>query len=641
MKVSFISTSRLTEGHPSSFVHGFIHNGLFEGKVRFSDKLEDEYHIEPSLDHFQDKKNFHSVIYKASDLNYPYAYGSNVDLSDKTRNWMEKAREVPQGVYQEDVEKVHHRYKTTTNNKLICQLHLRADHLFTKNRARGEKERALLLMAKHVQAAHKIYKETEFVVNGKSTAGYGFAIKKMRANNTEDETKPGNPYAQEFIGVEKFLDIISLEPTSSKDGNRFCLSHVFTYRDFEDGVLGLAWVAEPKGVAGGICETSKLFQDGRKKTLNTGLVTFINYNKQVPSRVSEITFAHELGHNFGAQHDSSECSSQVGGNYIMFPKATSGTDPNNRKFSKCSIDYISPVLAAKADCFKQTGEAICGNNLVEDGEECDCGFFDDCNDNCCNHANGTVHSCKLKGDAKCSPSQGLCCNDSCQFKNNDTVCETGDCIEDTRCNSMNATCPQPVTKMDNVTDCNGDRGVCLKGECTGSRCLKFNMSECQCTEKENQCMLCCMSNGVCSPLEETGKEKMHLLPGAPCNNFLGYCDILRKCRAVDSEGPLERIKNLIFGGDAIGNLVDWVKDYWWATILIGLGLIILMAGFIKVCSVATPSSNPNKPKARTMSLRRNPRSNPGFVNNEPPPPYDIEMGDRNNPHGRQNGRRAR
>lgn len=56
-----------------------------------------------------------------------------------------------------------------------------------------------------------------------------------------------------------------------------------------------------EGVAGGICETSKLFQDGRKKTLNTGLVTFINYNKQVPSRVSEITFAHELGHNFGAQ----------------------------------------------------------------------------------------------------------------------------------------------------------------------------------------------------------------------------------------------------------------------------------------------------------------------------------------------------
>jgi disintegrin and metalloproteinase domain-containing protein 10 len=53
--------------------------------------------------------------------------------------------------------------------------------------------------------------------------------------------------------------------------------------------------------AGGICETAKTFQDGRKKTLNTGVVTFINYKKQVPSRISEVTFAHELGHNFGAK----------------------------------------------------------------------------------------------------------------------------------------------------------------------------------------------------------------------------------------------------------------------------------------------------------------------------------------------------
>jgi disintegrin and metalloproteinase domain-containing protein 10 len=71
----------------------------------------------------------------------------------------------------------------------------------------------------------------------------------MRANDTVDEKKIPNPYEPEYIGVEKFLDIISLEPTSDKDGERFCLSHVFTYRDFEDGVLGLAWVAEPGKLA--------------------------------------------------------------------------------------------------------------------------------------------------------------------------------------------------------------------------------------------------------------------------------------------------------------------------------------------------------------------------------------------------------
>ena len=65
----------------------------------------------------------------------------------------------------------------------------------------------------------------------------------MRANDTKPTEEDNSPYAQDYIGVEKFLDIISLEPTDDK--NRFCLSHVFTYRDFEDGVLGLAWVAEP------------------------------------------------------------------------------------------------------------------------------------------------------------------------------------------------------------------------------------------------------------------------------------------------------------------------------------------------------------------------------------------------------------
>ena len=67
----------------------------------------------------------------------------------------------------------------------------------------------------------------------------------MLANDTDDVKKIPNPYAQEFIGVEKFLDIISLEKTSATDTGRFCLHHVFTYRDFEDGVLGLAWVGEP------------------------------------------------------------------------------------------------------------------------------------------------------------------------------------------------------------------------------------------------------------------------------------------------------------------------------------------------------------------------------------------------------------
>ena len=61
----------------------------------------------------------------------------------------------------------------------------------------------------------------------------------MKANSTAEAQEPSNPYRSNNIGVEKLLEINSL---NNHDG--FCLAYVFTYRDFADGVLGLAWVAE-------------------------------------------------------------------------------------------------------------------------------------------------------------------------------------------------------------------------------------------------------------------------------------------------------------------------------------------------------------------------------------------------------------
>jgi len=45
----------------------------------------------------------------------------------------------------------------------------------------------------------------------------------------------------------------------------------------------------------------------------------------------------------------------------------------------------------------------------------------------------------------------------------------------------------------------------------------------------------------------------------------------------------------------------------------GVGLVIIMVVFVKLCAVTTPSSNPNKPPAKKIpiprTLKRQPRSN--------------------------------
>lgn len=54
------------------------------------------------------------------------------------------------------------------------------------------------------------------------------------------------------------------------------------------------------GSSGGICEKNKQYSDGKRKSLNTGIITVQNYASHVPPKVSHITFAHEVGHNFGS-----------------------------------------------------------------------------------------------------------------------------------------------------------------------------------------------------------------------------------------------------------------------------------------------------------------------------------------------------
>lgn len=104
-------------------------------------------------------------------------------------------------------------------------------------------------------------------------------------------------------------------------------------------------------------------------------------------------------------------------------------------------------------------------------------------------------------------------------------------------------------------------------------------------------------------------DGIRMKPGAPCDNYRGYCDVFSRCRLIDADGPLTRLKNLIFSPRTLTVIRQWIIQNWYYVMLMSLGVVLFMALFVKCCAVHTPSSNPNAPRARSLTetLRRGPR----------------------------------
>ena len=54
------------------------------------------------------------------------------------------------------------------------------------------------------------------------------------------------------------------------------------------------------------------------------------------------------------------------------------------------------------------------------------------------------------------------------------------------------------------------------------------------------------------------RSSIFLSTGSPCNNFQGYCDVFLRCRGVDAEGPLTRLKKLLFNPETLRTIKDWI-----------------------------------------------------------------------------------
>ena len=264
--------------------------------------------------------------------------------------------------------------------------------------------------------------------------------------------------------------------------------------------------------------------------------------------------------------------------------------------------------------------ALCGNGVVEEGEQCDCGWEEDCEEDCC-WPQRTDHPanekpCTLKPKRDCSPSQGPCCTNTCQFKLGDKCLDDNGCREESFCDGTTPSCPLSEVKP-NKTVCN-EEFVCYKGECTGSICLAYGLESCQCTQGPEDaptkaCELCCKKPGDDQPCLSSFElnEKpfdipdMFSKPGTPCNNYAGYCDVFQKCRQVDPSGPLATLRKLLLSDESIASLKKFLMRYWYSVVFIVLGVFLLMAAIIKLCGKKTPLVTARRRKRRRHTHHNN------------------------------------
>ncbi|XP_074088170.1 disintegrin and metalloproteinase domain-containing protein 30-like [Macrotis lagotis] len=215
-----------------------------------------------------------------------------------------------------------------------------------------------------------------------------------------------------------------------------------------------------------LCDLVHLFQqhsfhpifgiDFRTAKCNPYPSLAIKANLGVHLIIFSVLVSCEMGPDLGRSNYEGNLPSQRRPCLIGSRAQTYGSFKNSYTFDShlasvaSGIDHLSGIS-------EKMEKQKCGNKVLEEGEECDCGSETECRKNpCCQH------NCTLSKGAQCST--GLCCKD-CKLLPAGRVCrvQANECDLPEFCSGMSGFCPDDIYKYDG-TPCSR-KGYCYKKRC--------------------------------------------------------------------------------------------------------------------------------------------------------------------------------